>query len=104
MNLKNLTTKAKDLLDKRGGTGSLKEDAAELKEIATGKGSLTDKAKAAAAAIKDPGTDDQPEPAAPPPTDAPVAEATPAETERAGKVEREERGKGRGGRDGDPAV
>jgi hypothetical protein len=55
MDLKRLADKAKDLVDKRGGTDSLKEDAGELKDIATGKGSLTDKAKAAAEAIKQPG-------------------------------------------------
>jgi hypothetical protein len=55
VDFKKLSDKAKDLVDRRGGTGSVKEDAAELKEIATGKGSLSDKAKAAAAALKDPG-------------------------------------------------
>ena len=43
------------MVNKRGGTGALKEDAEELKDIATGKGSLKDKAKAAGEAIKDPG-------------------------------------------------
>ena len=55
MNLKRITDKAKELVQKRGGTDSVKEDAAELKDIATGEGSLTDKAKAAAEAIKTPG-------------------------------------------------
>lgn len=55
VNFKSIADKAKQAVEKRGGTGSLKEDAAELKSIATGKGSLSDKAKAAAAAIKDPG-------------------------------------------------
>lgn len=55
MNLKNLFNKGKKIVDERGGVDSLKEDAAELKDIAKGKGSLTDKAKDAAAAIKDPG-------------------------------------------------
>jgi hypothetical protein len=55
MDLKRLADKAKQLVDKRGGTDSLKGDASELKDIATGQGSLTDKAKAAAEAIKDPG-------------------------------------------------
>ena len=59
MDLKKLTDKAKELVDKRGGTDSLKEDAEELKGIATGQGSLTDKAKAAAGALKDPGADDE---------------------------------------------
>jgi hypothetical protein len=55
MNLKSLFNKAKKTVDDRGGVESLKEDARELKSVAQGKGSLTDKAKDAAAAIKDPG-------------------------------------------------
>ena len=55
MNLKRLTDRAKDLVNKRGGTGALKEDAEELKDIAAGEGSLKNKAKAAGEAIKDPG-------------------------------------------------
>lgn len=55
MDFGQLKNKAKDLLDKRGGTDSLKQDAQELKDIATGKGSLGDKAKRATEAIKEPG-------------------------------------------------
>ena len=55
VNFRSLTDQAKKLVDKRGGTDSLKEDAEELKDIGKGKGSLTDKAKAAGEAIKDPG-------------------------------------------------
>ncbi len=55
MDLKRLTNRAKDIVEKRGGTDSLKEDADELKDIATGEGALKDKAKAAAEAIKEPG-------------------------------------------------
>ena len=55
MDLNKLTDEAKKLMDDRGGTDALKEDAEELKDIATGEGSLTDKAKAAFDAIKDPG-------------------------------------------------
>ncbi|MGH2974774.1 MAG: hypothetical protein ACRDLL_07905 [Solirubrobacterales bacterium] len=55
MDLKRLTNRAKDIVDKRGGTDSLKQDAGELKDIASGKGALKDKAKAAAEAIKEPG-------------------------------------------------
>lgn len=55
MDLNKLKAKAEDLINKRGGTDALKEDAEELKDIATGKGSMSDKAKAAAEAIKDPG-------------------------------------------------
>lgn len=55
MDLKKLTERAKQLVDKRGGTESLKEDAEELRDIAGGRGSMTDKAKEAVEAIKDPG-------------------------------------------------
>ena len=55
MDFKKLANRAKLVVDKRGGAESLKEDAAELKEIATGEGSLKDKGKAAAGAIKEPG-------------------------------------------------
>lgn len=55
MNLKRLFDKAKKTVDDRGGVQALKEDAEELKGVAKGKGSLADKAKGAAAAIKEPG-------------------------------------------------
>jgi len=58
VDFKKLSTQAKGLVEKRGGTDSLKKDAAELSEIAKGKGSLSEKAKAAAAALKDPGSDE----------------------------------------------
>ena len=47
MDLKSLQRKAKQLIDRRGGTDSLKADAEELKDIAKGPGSVTDKAKLA---------------------------------------------------------
>jgi len=87
VNFKKLGDKAKDLVEKRGGTDSLKEDATELKEIATGKGSLSDKAKAAAAALKEPGskgekpTEEKPLPAEP-------AEAAGIADDRAERKER----------------
>lgn len=55
MDFKKLANKAKETIDKRGGMDALKADAEELKKVAKGKGSLTDKAKAAAAALKEPG-------------------------------------------------
>ncbi len=55
MDFKKLTDQAKKVVDKRGGTESVKEDAQELKGIFSSKGSLSDKAKEAAKAIKDPG-------------------------------------------------
>jgi hypothetical protein len=86
-----------DLVNKRGGTESVKQDAGELKDIASGPGSLGDKAKAAADALKDPGapggdrpagatpgapSDAEPQtPAAPPPSSTPE---TPNEPPRTG--------------------
>ena len=103
MDLKKLTDKAKDLVEKRGGTESLKEDAGELKGIAKGEGSFADKAKAAVAAIKDPGDEDTARPA-PAAESTPAPEATDAEPERAqekGKGEhRRKRGQGGHGRGG----
>jgi hypothetical protein len=55
VNFRRLADQAKKMVDKRGGTDALKEDAEELKDIAAGKGSVKDKAKAAGKAIKDPG-------------------------------------------------
>lgn len=55
VNFKKLADKAKDVVEKRGGTDSLKEDANQLKNIAKGKGSLKDKAMKAKDAIKEPG-------------------------------------------------
>jgi len=55
VNLRRLTDQAKKLVEKRGGTDALKEDAEELKDIATGEGSMKDKAKAAGEAVKEPG-------------------------------------------------
>lgn len=73
MDFKRLSQQAKHLFDRRGGSKSLKEDADELRDIARGQGSLSDKAKAAADAIKEPGAKepgakepDAPPPAAPP--------------------------------------
>ena len=55
MDLKKLTNQARALIDKRGGTKSLKEDAMELKDIVGKDESLADKGKDALAAIEDPG-------------------------------------------------
>jgi hypothetical protein len=55
VNFKKLADKAKDQVDKRGGSDALKGDLDELKGIAKGKGSVKDKAKAAGKAIKEPG-------------------------------------------------
>ena len=58
MDFKKLIDKGKKMVDDRGGVDSLKEDAQELADIAKGKGSLSDKAKEAAAAVKQPGTNE----------------------------------------------
>ncbi|MGE0028734.1 MAG: hypothetical protein AB7O78_19835 [Thermoleophilia bacterium] len=60
-----VTDQAKKVIDERGGMDALKEDAEELKDIATGDGSLTDKGKAAFEAIKDPGAKGDDTPATP---------------------------------------
>jgi hypothetical protein len=57
-NVKRIADKAKDQVEKRGGSDALKGDAAELKGIAKGQGSLKEKAKAAGKALKDPGAKD----------------------------------------------
>ncbi len=56
VNFRRIADKAKQQVDKRGSE-NLKEDAGELKDIAKGKGSLKEKAKAAGQAIKKPGAD-----------------------------------------------
>ncbi len=72
MDLKRLSDRAKDLVEKRGGTDSLKRDAEELRKIAGGKGSLGDKAKAAKEALTKPGADESARPESPPKADEPA--------------------------------
>lgn len=55
MDFKRLADRAKNIVDKRGGTDALKEDLNELKDIAKGQGTISDKAKKAAESLKDPG-------------------------------------------------
>lgn len=55
MDFKKLSKQAKKIVDQRGGTGALKQDAQELQRIAKGKGSMSEKAKRAAEALKTPG-------------------------------------------------
>jgi hypothetical protein len=76
MDLKKIADEAKGLLDKRGGTEGVEEDLGELKDIAARDGSLVDKAKAAAEAIKDPG-DDGPDGQQPAATEKPAGEPVP---------------------------
>jgi hypothetical protein len=77
MRLGNIANKAKQVVDKRGGVDALKGDAAELKEIAKGKGSLKDKAKAAGGALKDPGQAQRPPEGAAPQGQEPPAQSPP---------------------------
>jgi hypothetical protein len=55
VDFKDLADKAKQIVDERGGIQSVEEDAKEVDGILTGDGSLTDKAKEAFKAIKEPG-------------------------------------------------
>jgi hypothetical protein len=55
LNWKKLADKASEVVQKRGGPQSLEEDASELADIAKGDGTLSDKAKLAAKALKEPG-------------------------------------------------
>ena len=77
MDFKNLQRRAKQLIDRRGGTDSVKADAEELKDIAKGPGSVTDKAKRAGDALRDPGAKGPDTPASPraPATETPVPTA-----------------------------
>lgn len=55
MDFKKLSKQARKMIDQRGGTDALKQDAKELQRIAKGKGSVSEKAKRAADALKTPG-------------------------------------------------
>jgi hypothetical protein len=55
MDFKKLADKAKKAIDDRGGTEALKGDLQELKTVAQGKGTLKEKAQAAAERLKTPG-------------------------------------------------
>jgi hypothetical protein len=55
MDIGKITDEAKKIVEERGGVDALKKDAEELKDIVEGEGSVTDKAKAAVEAIRDPG-------------------------------------------------
>ena len=67
MDWKRLSQQAKEIIDKRGGPESLKEDAEELRDIAESRGTTAEKLKEAAHAIREPGAHHEPaagEPAA----------------------------------------
>jgi hypothetical protein len=59
MDLKSLTDRVKGIFQSRGGAEAAKTDAKEVVDIAKGPGSMTDKAKDAAEALKDPGAPGQ---------------------------------------------
>jgi len=50
-----LTRQVQGIVKKRGGMGALKDDAMELKDVATSKESWTEKAQDAVEAVEDPG-------------------------------------------------
>jgi hypothetical protein len=74
MDFRKLINRGKKVVEDRGGVEALKADAKELRDIAKGEGKLSDKAKAAAAALKDEGAKGQ----APEPSDAPEGQAEPS--------------------------
>jgi hypothetical protein len=55
MDFSRLTSRAKEMFTKRGGSEAAKQDAQELKDIARSDASLSDKAKAGVEALKEPG-------------------------------------------------
>jgi hypothetical protein len=55
MDFRRLTSRAKEMFTKRGGSEAAKQDAQELKDIARSDASLGDKAKAGLEALKEPG-------------------------------------------------
>ena len=94
MDFKKLADEAKAAIDKRGGTDSLKEDLGELKDIASGEGSLADKAKEAVEAVKDPGDDGT---VTPDPAPAQPGEAAPDSSPQEGGGRHRGQGGGHGG-------
>src|SRR5690349_15430600 len=54
MDWKKLADRAKQMINQRGGTESVKEDAQELRNIARREGPAEDKIKAAAEALREP--------------------------------------------------
>ncbi|MCW2955021.1 MAG: hypothetical protein JWQ48_4191 [Conexibacter sp.] len=84
MKLNRIADMAKQAIDKRGGIDALKQDLNEVKDVARGKGSLREKARAAAEAMKQPGSGgaaEQPQATTPPvdtpPQPAPAPDAPP---------------------------
>jgi hypothetical protein len=65
MDWKVMADKAKQVFQQRGGATAAKADAEELRDIAQGQGSVADKAKQAADAIREPGAHHPDSPDAP---------------------------------------
>ena len=61
MGLGDMMNKVRDMIGNRGGTDAVKEDAEEVKDVVTGEGSTTEKAKDTAEALKDPGAPGTPD-------------------------------------------
>ena len=55
MALSDMLDRVKGIFQQRGGSEALKEDAQEVKDVASSDASTTDKAKEGAEALKDPG-------------------------------------------------
>lgn len=55
MDFDKLARKAQEVYTQRGGAQAAREDATEVEQILEGEGTLMDKAKRAAKALKDPG-------------------------------------------------
>ncbi|MGH2798891.1 MAG: hypothetical protein ACRDM0_14740 [Thermoleophilaceae bacterium] len=89
MNLRDLADRVKELIGGRGGAESAKGDAEEVRDTDRGPGGLTDKAKEAADAIKEPGAGEGNRR----PAGSPEAPARPEPERKPGPQERE------GGRD-----
>jgi hypothetical protein len=64
MDFSKLADRAKEMIGKRGGMDSVKEDASELKDVAGKDESLVDKPQDAVEAVKDPGAPGEPPPSA----------------------------------------
>ena len=85
VDFKKLAQSASDLINKRGGMKSVQEDANELVDIAKGDGSLSDKAKRGAEALKEPGASRE-TPAEPGGPRETPAEPQPAQSEQSGQT------------------
>ena len=77
MDFSRLAGKAKQIYTKRGGAQAAKGDAKEVEGILKGEGTVADKAKRAAQALKEPGAAQDPsaarDPAVPTQTEPPAA-------------------------------